>query len=78
MKTAVSYVTALQNRTIILITSKAAKTFSVKSEEVKLKSQRLLRPWDFGAPARIRTGGLSLRRGALYPAELQTHTEHRR
>ena len=29
--------TALQNRTIILITSKAAKTFSVKSEAAKVK-----------------------------------------
>ena len=26
-----------------------------------------------GAPERIRTGGLTLRRRALYPAELQAH-----
>lgn len=36
-------------------------------------------PWNysvFGAPEGIRTPGLTLRRGALYPAELLTHIEN--
>ena len=33
----------------------------------------MLAPSDAGTPARARTGGLGLRRLALYPTELQTH-----
>ena len=43
--------------------------------------RRLMTLWccfDAGTPARARTGGLGLRRLALYPTELQTHTVYGR
>ena len=43
--------------------------------------RRLMTLWccfDVGTPARARTGGLGLRRLALYPTELQTHTVYGR
>lgn len=49
--------------------SESADTQKIKPKPYKIKGFGII----FGALARIRTGGVPLRRRTLYPAEVQAH-----